>query len=91
MADVTVLRPARVLASPVTSSLQQRYISTNGGAEAVGVIRLTSFNARALRDVSAALQQLQDQGVRELVLDLRDNRWGCCDLVPGHLCDCMCD
>jgi hypothetical protein len=40
-----------------------------------GVIRLTSFNARALRDVSAALDRLQEQGAMEHVLDLRDNMW----------------
>jgi C-terminal processing protease CtpA/Prc len=40
----------------------------------VGTIRLASFNARALRDVSAALDQLQQRGATELVLDLRDNR-----------------
>lgn len=40
----------------------------------VGVIRLTSFNARALRDVSAALAELRQRGATELVLDLRDNR-----------------
>jgi len=67
--DVTVQRPARYLASPVSSSLQQRY-----SGERVGVIRLTSFNARALRDVSTALDRLQEQGATELVLDLRDNR-----------------
>jgi C-terminal processing protease CtpA/Prc len=46
--------------------------------ERVGVIRLTSFNARALRGVSAALDKLQEQGATELVLDLRDNMavWG---------------
>jgi C-terminal processing protease CtpA/Prc len=75
--NVTVQRPARYLATPVTSSLQQRY-----SGERVGVIRLTSFNARALRDVSAALDKLQQQGATELVLDLRDNRckmvvWRC--------------
>lgn len=67
--DMTVRRPARYLASPVSSSLQQRY-----SGERVGVIRLTSFNARALRDVSTALDRLQEQGATELVLDLRDNR-----------------
>lgn len=40
----------------------------------VGFIRLTSFNARALRDVSTALAELQQRGATELVLDLRDNR-----------------
>jgi C-terminal processing protease CtpA/Prc len=40
----------------------------------VGTIHLSSFNARALRDVSAALDALQQKGAAELVLDLRDNR-----------------
>ncbi|WIA44148.1 hypothetical protein OEZ86_010486 [Tetradesmus obliquus] len=69
--DLTVQRPARYLASPVTSSLQER-----GGGREVGTIRLASFNARALRDVSAALEQLQQRGATEIVLDLRDNRGG---------------
>ncbi|KAF6257207.1 ClpP/crotonase [Scenedesmus sp. NREL 46B-D3] len=69
--DLTVQRPARSLASPVVSSMQQ-----GGGGRRVGTIRLASFNARALRDVSAALQQLQQRGATELVLDLRDNRGG---------------
>lgn len=43
--------------------------------EQVGIIHLTSFNARALRDVSAALDALQQKGAAELVLDLRDNRY----------------
>lgn len=55
--------PPATLASPPTT------------VEQVGVIHLTSFNARALRDVSAALESLQQQGATELVLDLRDNRW----------------
>jgi hypothetical protein len=75
--DLTVQRPARFLSTPVSSSLQQRY-----SGERIGVIRLTSFNARALRDVSAALDQLQQQGATEIVLDLRDNR---CVGVVGML------
>lgn len=73
--DLTVQRPARYLSTPVSSSLQQRY-----DGERIGVIRLTSFNARALRDVSAALDRLQQQGATEIVLDLRDNRC----VVPAH-------
>jgi hypothetical protein len=52
----------------------------------VGTIRLASFNARALRDVSAALDQLQQRGATELVLDLRDNRWG--QKQQGHMLLC---
>jgi hypothetical protein len=44
----------------------------------VGVVNLASFNARAERDVAAALRRLEAAGVTELELDLRDNRW-----VPG--------
>lgn len=40
----------------------------------VGTIRLASFNARALRDVAAALDNLTASGATEIVLDLRDNR-----------------
>eukprot|EP00775_Hariotina_reticulata_P008411 gene8411-8595_t len=68
--DVTVLRPARLLPSPVTASLSDQ------AGRKVGIIHLTSFNARALRDVSAALEALQQKGAAELVLDLRDNRGG---------------
>jgi C-terminal processing protease CtpA/Prc len=116
---LTVTRAARMLPSPVTSSLnvtpqqqqqQQRFAAasasadaasaasaanasggggsaavggSSGGSAAVGVIRLSSFNARALRDVSSALQQLQHQGATELVLDLRDNRC-------ARVCVCVC-
>lgn len=63
--NVTVQRPARYLPTPVTSSLQQRY-----SGQRVGVIRLTSFNARALRDVS----QVRRKGEGPVV------QWasGCC-------------
>ena len=40
----------------------------------VGVVRLMSFNARAQRDVAAAIEQLEEQGATEIELDLRDNR-----------------
>ena len=41
-----------------------------------GVIRLSSFNARAQRDVKAAILELQARGAQRFVLDLRDNRGG---------------
>ena len=40
------------------------------------MIRLTSFNARAQRDVKSAIQDLERGGAERLVLDLRDNRGG---------------
>lgn len=69
--SLTLERPARVLASPVSSRLESR-----SGGRRVGVIRLTSFNARAHRDVAAVLRKLEEQGAEEFELDLRDNRWG---------------
>ncbi len=63
-------RPVRVLASPVSAQLQRR-----AGDRAVGVVRLSSFNARAERDLAAALRRLEAEGATEFELDLRDNRW----------------
>lgn len=42
----------------------------------VGVIKLSSFTAKAQRDVAAAVQSLQAAGAQRLVLDLRGNRGG---------------
>ncbi len=39
-------------------------------------IRLTSFNARAQRDMKAAIVDLEGSGAQRVVLDLRDNRGG---------------
>lgn len=47
-----------------------------GSQTSAGVIRLTSFNARAQRDVKASIQELERSGAQRLVLDLRDNRGG---------------
>lgn len=69
--EVTLQRPVRALQSPVSSRLEG-----GPGGEKVGVIRLSSFNARAQRDTLAAFQRLQAAGASRLVLDLRDNRGG---------------
>ena len=39
--------------------------------EPTGLLRLTSFNARAHRDLAQAITQLEESGVQSLVLDLR--------------------
>lgn len=62
-------RPVRRIPSPVTSQLDVRH-----DGRRVGVIGLSSFNARAQRDLAAAVTQLQAQGATDFVLDLRDNR-----------------
>lgn len=54
--------------------------SSSGGSSSseasVGYIRLSSFNARAQRDLAAAVRRLEAEGATRLVLDLRDNRGG---------------
>ncbi|GAX80856.1 hypothetical protein CEUSTIGMA_g8291.t1 [Chlamydomonas eustigma] len=70
MEAMTVERPVQVTPSPVNSKVVKEK------EDNVGVIRLTSFNARAQRDLKAAIVQVLDQGANRLQLDLRDNRGG---------------
>lgn len=51
-------------------------VSFQGQADPVGVLHLSSFNARAQRDLSTAIRDLEDKGAKSLILDLRDNRGG---------------
>ncbi len=44
--------------------------------DSVGLIKLTKFTARSAAEVKAALRDLQNQGARNLILDLRDNPGG---------------
>lgn len=44
--------------------------------DSIGVIKLTKFTARSAAEIRAALRSLQNQGARQLVLDLRDNPGG---------------
>jgi C-terminal processing protease CtpA/Prc len=55
-----VERPVRNVASPVVAQLNKG----GPGGDTVGVIRLTSFNARAQRDLASAITQLQAQGAK---------------------------
>ena len=60
-----------------TPSPVQASASRGPGGGIVGTIRLASFNARAQKDVAAAVKSFQDQGgLERVVLDLRDNRGG---------------
>ncbi|HVP39689.1 MAG TPA: S41 family peptidase, partial [Candidatus Saccharimonadales bacterium] len=45
----------------------------------VGYVRLTQFSERSAQEVHAALDSLERQGMRSLVLDLRDNPGGLLD------------
>lgn len=58
-------------------------IMSNMNGDDVGYIRLLSFNARSVEDLRAAIEDLEGQGARGLVLDLRDN--------PGGLLDASID
>lgn len=70
--DVSMIRPMR---SPTPSPVKYKLESSKDG-DAVGYIKLTSFNARAQKDVAGAIQALERGGARRLVLDLRGNRGG---------------
>ena len=64
--NITRAKTAPLL-SPVISKLQ------NGD---VGYIKLSSFNARAVRDVESAVKELKDRGAKRFVVDLKGNRGG---------------
>lgn len=67
--DLELKRPAVV---PTPSPVSTKFDSK----KKTGYIKLSSFNARAQKDVSAAVLDLEAQGAQTLVLDLRGNRGG---------------
>jgi C-terminal peptidase prc len=69
---LTLVKPIITLLSPVKSNL----VAATSSSPPVGVVKLTNFNAKAQRDVAAAIQKLTQQGAQRLVLDLRGNRGG---------------
>ncbi|KAG1653748.1 hypothetical protein FOA52_009156 [Chlamydomonas sp. UWO 241] len=72
--DATLKRAA---SSEVASPVSAQLVGPGGlRPEATGLIRLTSFNARAHRDLSSALTQMESEGAQSFVLDMRDNRGG---------------
>lgn len=70
--------PSNVKAEPgvgdVHAATNVSHSSPTGSS--TGLIKLTSFNARAQRDLAAAITDLDSKGVGRYVLDLRDNRGG---------------
>lgn len=77
VADLILTRPDRPpTPSPVVYKLEKKKTSGGAASTAVGYIKLISFNARAQRDVSHALRELQNSGAEKYVLDLRGNRGG---------------
>jgi carboxyl-terminal processing protease len=73
-AELAVARPPPAAARP--SPVTFRLGGGRGGAPRDGVVRLASFDARAQRDVAAAVRALEAAGAERLVLDLRGNRGG---------------
>ncbi len=71
--DFTIER-ARVEIPNITSRME---------GEDIGYIRLLSFNARSVDDLREAIADLEGQGAKGLVLDVRDN--------PGGLLDASID
>ncbi len=45
----------------------------------IGYLRITSFNQNTYRDFDTAFQDLKSQGMKKLILDLRDNTGGLLD------------
>ncbi len=69
---------------PVEVTLVHRMVATRSvteskikdGASGLGYVRLAEFGANCAREMEAALDELEDQGMKALVLDLRQNGGG---------------
>ena len=70
--DIVDLKLKRPHVIPTPSPVTTKYDTK----KKKGYIKLSSFNARAQRDVSMAVHDLEAQGATSLVLDLRGNRGG---------------
>lgn len=62
--------------------IQTIYSRMIEGADGIGYVRITEFNAQTPRDVHAALSKLSKEGMKALVLDLRFNPGG---LLPSAI------
>jgi carboxyl-terminal processing protease len=51
--------------------------------DGVGYIRLSEFNANSQRDLDNALKKLKSEGMKSMVLDLRNNPGGLLDIAVG--------
>jgi carboxyl-terminal processing protease len=68
--EVTIIRN-QISLSPVYAALDQRSPS-----QAIGYIRLSQFSANAASEVANAIANLQKQGAKAYILDLRNNPGG---------------
>lgn len=58
------------------AALPDAFLLKEQGAPKIGYARLTEFTATAARELEAALDDLEDQGMASLILDLRGNPGG---------------
>jgi carboxyl-terminal processing protease len=56
------------------------------GEEGIGYVRIIQFGERTSDDLGGALKRLTDQGMRALILDLRDNPGGLLEQA-GQVCE----
>jgi len=57
-------------------AIADHFLLEESGTDKVGYIRLTEFTAPSHRELEAALDELEDQGMKSLILDLRGNPGG---------------
>ncbi|MGJ8723714.1 MAG: S41 family peptidase [Roseibacillus sp.] len=58
------------------AALPDAFLLNQYGAPEIGYTRLTQFTATAARELEAALDEMEDQGMNALILDLRGNPGG---------------
>jgi carboxyl-terminal processing protease len=56
------------------------------GNDGIGYVRILSFGEKTSDDLGVALKKLTDQGMKALILDLRDNPGGLLEQA-GHVCE----
>lgn len=77
---IKVLRPDTQEVKDFTIIRAEIEVASVKGAEiiedGIGYVRITQFNTPTANDLQAALEDLEAQGMRALILDLRDNPGG---------------
>ena len=58
------------------AAIPDAFLLTQSGEHKIGYIRLTEFSAPSHRELEAALDELEDKGMKALIFDLRGNPGG---------------